>query len=422
MMRRLARQRGVSLIEAVVALGVMAFGMLALVGVQATLRSSGDLARQRTEAMRIAQETMESYRAYNALAGTAGALDFSEITTLSRTAFVPTGTALENRLNTTFYTTITAPTVTNTAAMKPVAVTVDWTDRSGEFQAVELRSLIAGVPPELSGSLALPPSRDPFAAPRGRHRSVPLTAFALPGTELSVFKPPRRTGGDVAWLFNNLTGLVTGLCSVDTSSTNASLAADANFIANLSGCTSVTAQVLSGYIRFAAGDPTVAEAESPNGGTLNLSVRLTLTSSGHPWPETSCYDDSTDDPTTAAARREVVYNCLVFSNTARTWAGRLRIVPRAFQSSSAWTIAASGATNFKVCRYTPLDSDTGSRNIDQPLDYTAAGSLPGAGLTNQNYLVIGADFSCPTETPTAGDPFNSNTRLHQNGVSPYTNP
>ncbi len=137
--RQAGRQRGVSLIEAVVALGVMAFGMLALVGVQATLRSSGDLARQRTEAMRIAQETLESYRAYPALAGTTGQVDFAEITTLARTAFVATGTALESRLNTTFYTTITAPTVTNTAAMKPVAVTVDWTDRSGQFQAVELR-------------------------------------------------------------------------------------------------------------------------------------------------------------------------------------------------------------------------------------------------------------------------------------------
>lgn len=424
MMRRRAGQRGVSLIEAIVALGVMAFGMLALVGVQATLRGSGDLARQRTEAMRIAQETMESYRAYAALAGTAGKLDFGEITTLARTAFVPTGTALANRLNTTFYTTITAPTVANSAAMKPVAVTVDWTDRSSQFQAVELRSLIAGVPPELPGSLALPPSSDPFAAPRGRHRNVPLAAFSLPGTGLSVFKPPRPSG-TVAWVFNNLTGLVTGLCTVDVALTNETLTTStAQDCANTR--TATTAQLVSGYVRFAGGDPSAnnnAEAESPSGNVLNLSMDFDLTSSGHPSPESECYDDAPRTTADAVARTDsqVAYYCIVYSNTAGTFAGRLRIAPRRLDSAgSPWPIDISGASNYKVCRYTPPEAST--RNIDHPLDYTSAGSPPFTGLTNQNFLVIGAVFSCPTEARTTGDLFNSNTALHQDGSSTYSNP
>ncbi len=422
MMRRQAGQRGVSLIEAIVAMGVMAFGMLALVGVQATLRGSGDLARQRTEAMRIAQETMESYRAYAALAGTAGQIDFTEITTLTRTALVATGTALEGRLNTTFYTTITAPTVANSAAMKPVAVAVDWTDRSGMFQAVELRSLIAGVPPELSGSLALPPSRDPFAAPRGRHRNVPLVAFSLPGVGLSVFKPPQGLGGTVAWVFNNVSGLVTGLCTVSAGSTNETFTT-VQAESCVSGSTATTAQLVSGYVRFAAGDPGAggnAQAESPTGSIFNLNIRLNLTSSGHP-QNPDCFDDATAVDTEAALRREVAYYCLVYSNSAGTWSGRTRVRARPFASSLDWDIGTNTGER-KVCRYTPLSADIGTRNVDHPLDYTESGSAAGSGLSNQNFLVIENTFNCPTETQVAGDLFNSNTRLHQDDSSTYDNP
>ena len=57
-----ASTRGVTLIEALVALAVMSFGMLAVVGVQATLRVNGDVAKQRAEAVRIGQEAVERLR------------------------------------------------------------------------------------------------------------------------------------------------------------------------------------------------------------------------------------------------------------------------------------------------------------------------------------------------------------------------
>lgn len=52
---RSVKSRGVSLVEALVALLVMSFGMVALVGILSNLRRSEDLARQRGEAQRIAQ-------------------------------------------------------------------------------------------------------------------------------------------------------------------------------------------------------------------------------------------------------------------------------------------------------------------------------------------------------------------------------
>ncbi len=432
-MKRLgARQQGVSLIEAVVAVGVMAFGMLALVGVQATLHGSSDLARQRTEAMRIAQETMEGYRSYAALDGPVDPdiFYYADIGTKARAAFgAGADTAYDGRLNTTFSLTITAPAVVNSARMQPVAVTVDWTDRNNQFQAVELRSLISGVPPELAGSLALPPARVAFAAPWGRHRSIPLQAQSLPGIGLSAFRPPQSGGRQVVWMFNNVTGLITGKCELD-----AARALDSLTDEEIGACSNnTTAQLVSGFVRFAAGEPTVAEAEEPTGGTLNLDMVLTLTTD-HPQAPV-CFDDATADAATAAARREVSYYCLVYSNEARTWAGRTRIAPRAFERGAAWVIANAavpGEDRRIVCRYTRLahdalvlDPDTGKpleRNVEHPLDYLAAGSAPGDGLTNQNFLVIGAAFACPTEAPAEGDLFNSNTLPHQTGVAPYTNP
>ncbi len=418
------RQRGISLVEAIVALGVMAFGMLALVGVQSTLRNNGDLARQRTEAVRIAQERLESFRAFAALTGTTGGLDFDEIVSAGRTAVTTTGTALDGRLNTTFSSTVTAAAATHTAPVRPITVVVDWTDRLGQFQSVVLHSVLAGLPPELPGSLALPPARLPFSAPLGRNRQVPLTAFSLPQQGVSIFRPPQgESSTPVAWIFNNVTGLVTGRCTLTGTSNGPSITAE-QAAACLDGRTAVSGQLISGYVRFAAGDPTAggnSEAELPSGSVLNLRMRMQLTSDGHPSPGAECYDDAPTVSGSTTLEASAAYYCLISSNSQGLFSGRLRVEPLAFADGSAWTIG-TGSTQFKVCRYTPLSSDTGTRNLDHPLDYTASGSPAFAGLSNQNFLVIGGAFSCPVETPTDNDAFNTNTRLHQDGGSTYDNP
>lgn len=79
--RSMIRQRGVTLIEALVAMAVMAFGMLALVGVQSTLRVNADLAKQRAEATRLAEAQLEAARSFVAV-GT-GALGDTEYDNLN---------------------------------------------------------------------------------------------------------------------------------------------------------------------------------------------------------------------------------------------------------------------------------------------------------------------------------------------------
>src|SRR5205814_684705 len=60
-------QRGATLIEALVALMVMSFGMVALVGLMGNLRRSSDVAKQRREAMRLGQAEWGALRSFSVL-------------------------------------------------------------------------------------------------------------------------------------------------------------------------------------------------------------------------------------------------------------------------------------------------------------------------------------------------------------------
>src|SRR5262245_45509839 len=175
--------RGVSLVEAMVALAVMAFGMLAVVGVQSTLRLNADVAKQRSEATRIAQETIESRRSFTAIEG-----GYDQI--VSAPATVANATVNGVTTNTAY--SVTSGVITSVDPPgKVLRVSVAWTDRAGESQEVVLKSAIAAAAPGLSGTLAVRPGTAavaPVRRPYGRHPSIPVqardfgtsSAFVLP--------------------------------------------------------------------------------------------------------------------------------------------------------------------------------------------------------------------------------------------------
>jgi Tfp pilus assembly protein PilV len=245
--------RGVSLIEAVVALAVMAIGLLGVAGVQATLRANSDVTKQRAEAVRLAQQKIEGLRSFRDLTGggaTYVGLDggvpetilpiqrrngsFTSNTTFTRTTRVTSMGSADG-----------APDLEAVPRAKSVTISVSWADSSGQLQSVRLTSAIAGIAPALAGSLAVPPDGGtPVRQPSGRDRGIPSGAKNL-GDGTSVWKPP-VTNGTVAWRFNNADGLVT-LCRVASTDTTDNLTLE-----RLAGaCTLGNARFLGGYVRYA---------------------------------------------------------------------------------------------------------------------------------------------------------------------------
>jgi Tfp pilus assembly protein PilV len=144
-----ARQRGVSLVEALLAFLVLSLGMLALARVQADLRASADAARERSVAVRLAQLEIEGLRAF---AGTAG----WEAIVAATADVTPAGSS-------TSYTLERVVRTSSEPALKWVQVTLHWNDRRDAAQQWRVSTLIAGHDPALSGALALP--RPPLTPP-----------------------------------------------------------------------------------------------------------------------------------------------------------------------------------------------------------------------------------------------------------------
>ena len=232
-------RRGVSLVEALVALAVMAFGMLALVGVQATMRLNSDVAKQRGEATRIATEEIERLRGFVTIAVVANEAAYASYDAMASGA--PEYTAAGGIGNTTYSITRTVITAAG-QPHKSIAVQVTWTDRSNQVQSVTLETAISGTDPALAGLLAVIPTASATNQRSGRAASIPPPAVDLSDGR-SAFKP--FDTGTVAWIFNNLTGFITSRCTgIATAQTSITLA-------DLTNCgTPINGRLLAGEVSF----------------------------------------------------------------------------------------------------------------------------------------------------------------------------
>lgn len=387
-------QHGVSLIEALVAMAIMAIGMLGVVGLQATLRSNADVTRQRAEAVRIAQADIERWRSF---------------TTLDMPSVVPTppapahliafndmlsGTVNISGDNASYVLTRTVSEVTGTVG-RNVSVTVGWTDRTGTAQNVTLSSQIAGILPEVSAALVLPSRSLSNKAVKGRHGSIPVPALDQ-GDGTSRFSVPGTSS--TQWVFSNTSGLITSICNSGT-------------------CTAGNFALLAGYLRFAlpvdgSGDPVQPSHTliPPNASETPLSpvptsgnFRIRVNTTAPTNTTVACAHD-------VQAGYVAYYCAMPLAPTGAEWSG----TPEAFGFSIASDANDNDDNKFKVCRYTPdPNSDTTTNPINHPRTYTNVG----VSLVNQNYLVIHAgddhvSFSCPLDNAATPD-IDGDTRLHQ---------
>lgn len=372
--RHLGRQLGVSLIEALVALAVMAIGMLGIVGVQSTLRANSDVAKQRSEALRLAQREVEGWRSFVVLGSTG--------TSPPGYADIASGAASAAGVNAEYTITRTVTSLAAPRTGKTLKVQVSWTDRTNNSaQQVQLSSVIAGIAPELGATMVVGGDGD-FSGqlPKGRNRGIPLSAKDL-GNGTSGFIPPGATG--VAWVFSNATGLIR-LCTT-TATTTAGL--DTTNIT----CGTDYALLLSGFVHYSLGPGPMVTPSATNFDSLPMEA-ANLTPFVHQTQPTSlatnrpCYTATYD-------ALSLAYYCAVpvlqIVGTTPAWSGDLRFIylPASSHPRIANNVNDDDERDRKVCRF----HATGT--------YTAETR----SRLNQNYLVIRAGddhspYSCPSPT------------------------
>jgi len=417
-------QRGVTLIEALVALLVMSFGMVALVGLLGNLRYSGDLAKQRSEAMRIAQAEMETLRSFAVLKKAGGedaSVKFYEDDLIPAVA---ARTEAGENTNTSFTVARTvAPLISGVTLVagevepqtirgQTVNVTVSWKDRTDTPQRVSLDGIISRTDPAYSLALGVTPPTQGVRTPEGRNPAVPPTAKDL-GNGSSAFRP--GGGSTTVWVINNFTGVVTGRCDVPVGTAVSSLLAS-----DVDSCRNNTiGYLVSGTIRFSSSS--TPRPEAPDGTARPLSIYINLIPSeykelvgglerlvgGRDYPLTPNHVCFNDAPSSTPSTQTLVnYYCIVYPNTQtpRNWWGQVYVTGLDLGSS---------ASQFKVCRYSADYNGNGYTyntltdypyfvidNEEHPETYRGVSY----SLSRQNFLVVRGDVNCPTRA-TATDLF-----------------
>lgn len=156
------KQSGFSLIEVLIAISVLAVGLIAMARFQATVLQGSSLARERSEAVALAEQKIEQLRNYRDAINTTTALDYSEIAascatgsgTVENSVYSNSGTS-----GNTVYTrtcTSAAPVNSGNYSYTQVTVRVTWTRpgaTAGTDAQITLVSIITNANPRHSGKL-----------------------------------------------------------------------------------------------------------------------------------------------------------------------------------------------------------------------------------------------------------------------------
>ena len=445
--------RGATLVEALVAMAVMAFGMLAIAGVQQTLRVNADISKQRSEATRLAEIAIEEIRT---AAGSGGA-SFDAIADMASDSKTYPGD------NTTF---TLQKTVTRSDDNRRLTayVLVRWDDRTGTQRQVVMHDMLTRVDPVLSGLVSAEKPLTPVGRRKSRHPTIPIDAVDL-DERTSKFRPP--TAGPIFWIFNNSTGEITHRCETPAEPSSPMdgcgnafknpgllLAGEVRF--NLRGGTkslgtesvfkplpggdvawvidhatrrlvricpvpalvptaSLTADMVSSGCTKAALEVPVAPFDQ----TIDASDTLTASDSENPaWPSIpvtvdhvasgtgklsafgiasiECFSDaklgSLDHASSERTQVSAQYFCLIQTNSKDgVWSGRTRVVPLGYSGTDPqWAVGTTAGT-YRVCRYTTVKDDY-TDNFDHPAEYGKTAASCGLACPKVSTNLINQNF------------------------------
>jgi type IV pilus modification protein PilV len=211
------REAGFSIIEALISLLVVAFGLLAIASFQYTLSRASDVAKQRTEATRIAQREMDRLRSFGQRQsdGNLGDTRYTYVDDIVSGSQTLTG--LTTNTTYTMNTTVGVPPAPASGdRFRWVNIVVGWADRVGQQQSVQLASVISDGDPGDLGPLGVRRRTSSTLRPKNRNINVPYPAVNLAtcptgSAGCSAFVPPP---GNVAYVFDNVTGNVIQSCTL----------------------------------------------------------------------------------------------------------------------------------------------------------------------------------------------------------------
>jgi hypothetical protein len=175
--QHIQRQRGAGLLEVMVTLAVVAFGVVGIIYLQGELSTQSASNKARVEAIVYAEEVIEEIRSYAAspaaayykegfIPGLTAGPDEVEDNFLSPKSIDGTNARFTRTIE---FTGITEddPYVPHDTDTAEVTVTVSWTDRNDASQSVVMKSDITWESPGLAASLLTVSDSDTFTAPTG---------------------------------------------------------------------------------------------------------------------------------------------------------------------------------------------------------------------------------------------------------------
>jgi type IV pilus modification protein PilV len=375
--RLLSVPRGFTILEALIALLVMSFGMLALSGMQLNLSRNADVAKQRAEATRLAQDRIEQMRSFTGL--TSGAINWNGLDALVNQDVTK---ATDYFTNTT-YTVASSMGGADGDTFRTLRARVTWNDRANQAQEVNLYSVISRIDPNETGLLGNPLQNNTvLKRPKNRNINIPYPALDLSnGTSAYQFS------ANFVVVFSNVSASVVQICNPGTLN-----ATESQILA--ASCETVNGYIVAGYLTR-----TSSSLTWPTGINTDSIIRNTA----HATRGITCsFGDAVDQNSSVNATIAdfKYYICVVPLEAPFFWDGTLRIG------------GARTDTNYIICRYqyTQTAVTVNERNI-QPYDDV------NMSLDLQNYLLTTTSATNPSSSncPSAMTVTGVSTGvLHQN--------
>jgi hypothetical protein len=381
-----------------VAFVLLGLAALAAAQLQGFVRWHVDLARQRTEAVRLGQREIESLRAWSSLRAAPGATSYAAI----ESAIAADDAASAPGSNAA-YRIVRRVDDDAFPGAKLASVTVEWTDRSGADQRLDIDSVIARSDPAWSGALSLGAGAGAPHGVRDRAPGIPAGAASIGGGRSAL---KTAAGSGTAFLLDDLSAEAVSRCSgVATTTATRDLAAT-----DLVACATGRWLLVSGTVRFSSAlPPSATEATDV---PPPAQVSLVLAGGSYPaLPDCSAEPMKTVRYTAAdglhldavpidalpaslglsswadTGDRYLAYRCFVAPRSDGRWSGRTAVVP------VGWTIGA-GSGDRRICRYSADADNSGA--IDANIEHPDAYVDVSAALPAQNFLVVRGDQACPS--------------------------